>query len=96
MPLPFRVHCRVLPLTAALACLVYFPAPAQTTNVTSQVTPGHTATITPTKIVPTPATAPQDKIIASALTPTTRKTLQEAMNAPATTNAASQPASPAK
>lgn len=90
------LHRRGLLLTAALACLGSFPAPAQSTNATSQVTPGHTATITPTKIVPTPAAAPQEKILDSALTPETRKTLQEAMKSPATTNDASKPAPPAK
>jgi hypothetical protein len=66
--------------------------PAQT----GQVGPGKCATITPAKgVVPTPPNTAAPKVLDAALTSTTRKTLQDAMNA-TSTNDPAQPVAPAK
>ena len=57
-------------------------ASAQTTNAPAQVTPSSTAPATSAaKIGPAPANSPQKQILNSALSPETRSTLQQAMNA---------------
>ncbi|HEY0341095.1 MAG TPA: hypothetical protein VGC34_09840, partial [Steroidobacteraceae bacterium] len=81
---------RAVLLLGALLALPAFIAPGQSTpstNTTSQVTPGHAATITPSKIVPTPPSTPQDKIIDHALDSETRQKLLDAMNSTNATSA---------
>jgi len=71
---------RDLACTVAFCSLSALTAPAQT--ATSQILPGATApSSAPAKAIgPAPVNTPQHQILTTALSPTTRQTLQEAMN----------------
>jgi hypothetical protein len=92
----FRHRGNTVSLIFFFACLCSFSALAQTPASTGQVGPGKSATITPAKgVVATPPNSAPPKVLDAALTPTTRKTLQDAMNAAANTNS-TQPVTPSK
>ena len=71
---------RTLLLTGGFVGFVALSAHAQSTGTTTQVTPTSTATAPAKAIGPAPANSTQKQILASALSPETRDTLQQAMN----------------
>jgi hypothetical protein len=73
-------------LTGAFSCAFALTALAQNTGSASQIGPDSVASAkSPKSIGPAPANSPQNHILANALSPQTRKTLEEAMNSfPAT------------